>query len=84
MLEPLSTIMAMAFGILATMQKTVRQRPCTTILARLSARRSGMYRRITKQKPDAAKKLKNRNAERARKMGIEYLKGKGINLDNKK
>ena len=40
--------------------------------------------KITKQKPDAAKKLKNRNAERARKMGIEYLKGKGINLDNKK
>ena len=40
--------------------------------------------KITKQKPDAAKKLKNRNAERARQMGIEYLKGKGINLDSKK
>ena len=33
---------------------------------------------------DAAKKLKNRNAERARKLGIEYLKDKGINIDNKK
>ncbi|WP_033147477.1 Ig-like domain-containing protein [Prevotella sp. P6B1] len=40
--------------------------------------------KITKQKPDAAKKLKNRNVERARKLGIEYLKDKGINLDNKK
>ena len=40
--------------------------------------------KITKQKPDAAKKLKNRNAERARKLGIEYLKDKGINIDNKK
>lgn len=40
--------------------------------------------KITKQKPDAAKKLKNRNAERARKLGIEYLKDKGINIDSKK
>ena len=40
--------------------------------------------KITKQKPDAAKKLKNRNAERARKLGIEYLKEKGINIDSKK
>ena len=39
--------------------------------------------KITKQKPDAVKKLKNRNAERARQLGIEYLKGKGINIDNK-
>ena len=39
--------------------------------------------KITKQKPDAAKKLKNRNAERARKLGIQYLKEKGINLDSK-
>ena len=37
--------------------------------------------KITKQKPEAAKKLKNRNAERARKLGIEYLKDKGINID---
>lgn len=40
--------------------------------------------KITKQKPDAAKKLKNRNAERARQLGIEYLKGKGVNIDSKK
>ena len=39
---------------------------------------------ITKQKPEAAKKLKNRNVERARQMGIEYLKDKGINVDSKK
>ena len=39
--------------------------------------------KITKQKPDAAKKLKNRNAERARKLGIQYLKEKGINIDSK-
>ena len=35
---------------------------------------------ITKQKPDKAKQLKNRNAERAKQLGIEYLKTKGINL----
>ena len=40
--------------------------------------------KITKQKPEAAKKLKNRNVERARQLGIEYLKGKGINVDSKK
>ena len=40
--------------------------------------------KITKQKPEATKKLKNRNAERARQLGIEYLKGKGINIDSKK
>ena len=40
--------------------------------------------KITKQKPDAEKKLKNRNVERARKLGIEYLKSKGINSDTKK
>ena len=40
--------------------------------------------KITKQKPEAAKKLKSRNAERARKLGIEYLKDKGINIDSKK
>ena len=39
---------------------------------------------IYKQKPEAAKKLKNRNAERARQLGITYLKDKGINTDNKK
>ena len=33
---------------------------------------------ITKQKPDAAKKLKSRNAERAHKLGIEYNKDKII------
>ena len=37
--------------------------------------------KITKQKPDAEKKLKNRNAERARQLGIEYLKSKGVNLE---
>ena len=31
---------------------------------------------ITKQKPDAQKKLKNRNAERAQKLGIPYNKNK--------
>ena len=40
--------------------------------------------KITKQKPEAAKKLKNRNIERARKLGVEYLKDKGINVDSKK
>ena len=40
--------------------------------------------KITKQKPEATKKLKNRNAERARQLGIEYLKDKGINIDSKK
>ena len=35
---------------------------------------------ITKQKPDADKKVKNRNAERARQLGIEYMKSKGVNL----
>ena len=39
--------------------------------------------KITKQKPEAAKKLKNRNVERARKLGIEYLKDKSINIDSK-
>lgn len=39
---------------------------------------------ITKQKPESEKKLKNRNVERARKLGIQYLKEKGINVDNKK
>ena len=33
---------------------------------------------ITKQKPEAAKKLKSRNAERAQKLGIEYNKSKKI------
>ena len=33
---------------------------------------------ITKQKPDADKKLKNRNAERARQLGKEYNKNKNI------
>lgn len=31
---------------------------------------------ITKQKPDKEKKLQNRNADRARKLGIEYVRGK--------
>ena len=35
---------------------------------------------ITKQKPEKEKKLKNRNADRAKQLGIEYLKTKGINL----
>ena len=35
---------------------------------------------ITKQKPDKEKQLKNRNLERAKQKGIEYLKGKGINM----
>ena len=35
---------------------------------------------ITKQKGEKAKQLKNRNAERAKQLGIEYLKSKGINL----
>ena len=33
---------------------------------------------ITKQKADGEKKLKNRNADRARELGIEYIK-KNIN-----
>jgi hypothetical protein len=28
---------------------------------------------ITKQKPDKEKKIRNRNAERARKLGIDYI-----------
>ena len=35
---------------------------------------------ITKQKGEKAKQLKNRNIERAKQLGIEYLKSKGINL----
>ena len=35
---------------------------------------------ITKQKPEKAKQLKNRNIERAKQLGILYLKTKGINL----
>ena len=35
---------------------------------------------ITKQKPDKEKQLKNRNAERAKKLGKEYIKDKGINI----
>ena len=35
---------------------------------------------ITKQKPDQEKKLKNRNVERAKQLGIEYLKTKGVRL----
>lgn len=31
---------------------------------------------ITKQKPEKEKKLQNRNAERARQLGIEYIRGK--------
>ena len=36
---------------------------------------------ITKQKPDAEKKLKNRNADRAQKLGITYNKDKNVKLD---
>ena len=35
---------------------------------------------ITKQKPDQEKKLKNRNLERAKQLGKEYLKSKGVRL----
>jgi hypothetical protein len=36
---------------------------------------------ITKQKPDQQKKLKSRNADRAKQKGIEYVKNKtGVNL----
>jgi len=35
---------------------------------------------ITKQKPDKDKKLKNRNIERAKQLGKEYLKTKGVRL----
>jgi len=38
---------------------------------------------VTKQKPEQEKKLKNRNLERAKQLGIEYLKSKGINLGKK-
>ena len=38
---------------------------------------------ITKQKPDAQKKLKNRNAERAQKLGIPYNKNKDVKLEKK-
>ena len=36
---------------------------------------------ITKQKPDAEKKLKNRNADRAKKLGIVYNKDKNVKLN---
>ena len=35
---------------------------------------------ITKQKPEKEKQLKNRNFERAKQLGIEYLKTKGVKL----
>ena len=38
---------------------------------------------ITKQKPDAQKKLKNRNAERAKKLGIVYNRDKNMKLEKK-
>ena len=38
---------------------------------------------ITKQKPDAQKKLKNRNAERAKKLGIVYNRDKNVKSDKK-
>ena len=41
-------------------------------------------RAITKQKPDQAKKLQNRNAERAKQLGIEYQKTKSVKLEEKK
>ena len=36
---------------------------------------------ITKQKADAEKKLRNRNLDRARELGIEYNKTKTIKID---
>ena len=36
--------------------------------------------KLIKQKPDQAKRLKNRNLERAKQLGKEYIKDKGINL----
>jgi uncharacterized protein (DUF2141 family) len=39
---------------------------------------------ITKQKPDAQKKLKNRNADRAKKLGIEYNSDKIVKVDKLK
>jgi len=36
---------------------------------------------ITKQKAEAEKKLKNRNADRAKKLGIQYVKGKTVKLE---
>ena len=38
---------------------------------------------LSMQKPDQAKKLKNRNIERAKQLGIEYMKSKGVNLEKK-
>ena len=35
---------------------------------------------LVKQKGEQAKKLQNRNAQRAKQLGKEYLKGKGVNL----
>ena len=40
-------------------------------------------RAIVKQKPDAEKKLKNRNADRAKNLGIEYNKDKIVKPDKK-
>lgn len=34
--------------------------------------------KITKQKPDQAKKLRNRNIDRAKQLGKEYIKGVGL------
>ena len=39
---------------------------------------------ITKQKPDADKKLKNRNADRAKKLGIPYNKDKIVKIKSEK
>ena len=36
--------------------------------------------KIVKQKPEQAKKLRNRNLERAKKLGIEYLQDKGVRM----
>ena len=35
---------------------------------------------IVKEKPEQKKKIQNRNAQRAKDLGIEYLKGKGVNV----
>ena len=40
--------------------------------------------KITKQKPDAAKKLKNRNIQRAQELGIQYVRSEKIKVNSEK
>ena len=40
--------------------------------------------KITKQKPDAAKKLKNRNIQRAQELGIQYIRSEKIKVNSEK